>query len=266
MTQTQKDFIALSHGKEWVSFYESFDKLVQDNLSRSSDLLRRAMSLPEVADREVQQIRTEMEAKLLTERNNQRDLLESLKDELGGSQHLVSTLARSLGAVIGNLEGLSQRVETAMLAIGDDPNSGAAVPKGAEVQSAAPVSNGAVAAALSVPEAPVIPTLLSAPVAVPAPDFTFQASAEEAVPFDISELNESMQEQQELLAVAEEKLDVLEDSIDLSAMAEAEVAAADPGEPLQFGQESVGAADGGLSGEPRARPHWLSVTRAGSRT
>ncbi len=266
MTQTQKDFIALSHGKEWVSFYESFDKLVQDNLSRSSDLLRRAMSLPEVADREVQQIRTEMEAKLLAERNGQRELLESLKDELGGSQHLVSTLARSLGAVIGDLERLSQRVETAMLAIGDDSNTGAAAQSAAETQPVAATSNGAVAPAPSVAEAPVIPSLLSAPVAVPAPDFTFQASAEAPIPFDISELNESMQDQQEMLAAAEEKLDTIEDSIDLSAMAEAEVAASVPGESLQFGQDAVAAADGGLGGEPRARPHWLSVTRAGSRT
>ena len=32
-SQPPKDFLALSHGHEWVDFYESFDKLVQDHLS-----------------------------------------------------------------------------------------------------------------------------------------------------------------------------------------------------------------------------------------
>src|SRR4051794_21361646 len=101
MTQAQKDFLALSHGQEWVTFYESFDKLVQDNLSRSSELLRRAMALPEVADREVQQIRTEMEEKLAAERSRQREVLAALREDLTGSHRQVSMLARSVGTVIG---------------------------------------------------------------------------------------------------------------------------------------------------------------------
>ncbi len=34
MGEPPKDFLALTHGEEWVNFYESFDKLVQDNHSR----------------------------------------------------------------------------------------------------------------------------------------------------------------------------------------------------------------------------------------
>jgi hypothetical protein len=130
-----KDFLALSHGQEWVAFYESFDKLVQDNLSRSSELLRRAMSLPEVADREVQQIRTEMEGKLTDEPGKQKALLEVLAEDLTGSHRQVSTLARSVGAVMSDLERLSSRVNDALATYdGDD-----AIP------AAAPVVNGVVA-------------------------------------------------------------------------------------------------------------------------
>ena len=33
-TQPPKDFLALSHGEEWVNFYESFDKLVQEGMDQ----------------------------------------------------------------------------------------------------------------------------------------------------------------------------------------------------------------------------------------
>ena len=91
-----KDFLALTHGQEWVNFYESFDKLVQDHLSRSSELLRRAMSLPEVADREVAQVRAEMEGKLAAERERGHDLLSQLHGEISQSRDHISTLADSV--------------------------------------------------------------------------------------------------------------------------------------------------------------------------
>ena len=83
----QKDFLALTHGQEWVTFYESFDLVVQDHLSRSSDLLRRAMSLPEVADREV-----------AAERERTNAVLTAVKTQIVNSHRLASTLAMSLGA------------------------------------------------------------------------------------------------------------------------------------------------------------------------
>jgi hypothetical protein len=67
-TNPVPDFLAHAHAHEWSTFYESFDNLVQDNISRSNELLRRAMDLPVIADREVAQVRTEFEARLATER------------------------------------------------------------------------------------------------------------------------------------------------------------------------------------------------------
>src|SRR6185503_11919734 len=105
-SQPPKDFLALSHGHEWVDFYESFDKLVQDHLSRSSELLRRAMSLPEVADREVAQVRAEMEGKLAAERERSHDLLTKLRDEISSSHAHIAGVAESVQTVAAELAEL----------------------------------------------------------------------------------------------------------------------------------------------------------------
>ena len=113
-SQPPKDFLALSHGHEWVNFYESFDKLVQDHLSRSSELLRKAMSLPEVADREVAQIREDLESKIQAEREQHSATLNNLKAEIGKSHQQASALATLVTNLLGELETLSQSVENAI--------------------------------------------------------------------------------------------------------------------------------------------------------
>lgn len=120
MGEPPKDFLALTHGEEWVNFYESFDKLVQDNLSRSSDLLKRAMTLPEVADREVARVKDEHQAKLVLEHNRQRAVLTDLRDEVANSQRQISTLTRSMGGLLADLERLSGRITSALGAVGVD--------------------------------------------------------------------------------------------------------------------------------------------------
>jgi hypothetical protein len=283
MTQSQKDFLALSHGQEWVTFYESFDKLVQDNLSRSSELLRRAMALPEVADREVQQIRSEMEEKLANEKARQRAMLSSLQEDLSGSYRQVSMLARSVGSVIGDLERLSQRVSEAIVAFDAEAS---VAPEVAEV--VAPVSNGVaqsngVASAYSAPSAPAAPVVPEPVVAAPEPvadlpempefpvaeaDVVMAEAVEDApATFSVDDIAAAVEEQNAMLEAAEHKLDDLEAAIDLSALAEAEVVTPDVGsEPVAVEAAAVGAeAQSAESGEQRPRPHWLSVTRGSSR-
>jgi len=283
MTQSQKDFLALSHGQEWVTFYESFDKLVQDNLSRSSELLRRAMALPEVADREVQQIRSEMEEKLANEKARQRAMLSSLQEDLSGSYRQVSMLARSVGSVIGDLERLSQRVNEAIVAFDAEAS---VAPEVAEV--VAPVSNGVaqsngVASAYSAPAAPAAPVVPEPVVAVPEPvadlpempefpvaeaDVVMAEAVEDApATFSVDDIAAAVEEQNAMLEAAEHKLDDLEAAIDLSALAEAEVVTPDVGsEPVAVEAAAVGAeALSAESSEQRPRPHWLSVTRGSSR-
>src|SRR4051812_21786793 len=121
-SQPPKDFLALSHGHEWVNFYESFDKLVQDHLSRSSELLRKAMSLPEVADREVAQIRDDLEGQLQTERTQAAETLNSLKTDITSTQQQASSIVRLTAMMIGDLDRLAARVESAITDLNSSPS------------------------------------------------------------------------------------------------------------------------------------------------
>jgi hypothetical protein len=109
--QSARDFLALAHGQEWTSFYESFDKLVQDNLARSSELLKHAMSLPEVADREVAQIKEEMANKIAAERRTAKEAFEILHKELVSSKEQGEALQGSLTAWVTDLSRLGDMVK-----------------------------------------------------------------------------------------------------------------------------------------------------------
>jgi len=108
--QSARDFLALSHGHEWTNFYDSFDKLVQDNLARSSELLRHAMSLPEVADREVAQIKTEMAEKLKAERQTAKDAFASLHQAMLASQQQAEGLAASVATIVSDFGRLNAQL------------------------------------------------------------------------------------------------------------------------------------------------------------
>jgi len=264
MPQGQKDFLALSHGQEWVAFYESFDKLVQDNLARSSELLRRAMSLPEVADREVQQVRTELEGKLAAEKARQKEMLSGLQADLTGSYRQVSSLAQTVGVVIGDIERLSQRLNEMIASFNEESALEA------ELIAETHALNGNSSTA-QVPES-LSHLVAQAPAETPVFDETEAPAAEldnfempsmedSPAPINVDEISAAVQEQQAMLDAAEAKIGELESSIDLSAMAEAETDA--PAEDASAAAEDDAADAAG--GEQRPRPHWLSVTRAGSR-
>ena len=108
--QTPRDFLALAHAQEWTNFYDSFDKLVQDNLARSSELLRHAMSLPEVADREVAEIKAEMGTKIAAERQAAKEALALVHMELASAQEQGEALQRSMTSWMADLGRVSQSV------------------------------------------------------------------------------------------------------------------------------------------------------------
>src|SRR5688500_6632103 len=112
--QPPKDFLALSHGHEWVNFYESFDKLVQDHLSASSELLRKAMALPEVADREVAEVRDVLEKQLEAEREHNKAALHSLKTEVSAHQAQVASLVLLANALAEHVSKLSRTLASAI--------------------------------------------------------------------------------------------------------------------------------------------------------
>ena len=229
-SQPPKVFLALSHGHEWVDFYESFDKLVQDHLSRSSELLRKAMSLPEVADREVAQVRDDLESRLTTERAQNQATLNALRAEISSSHQQVASLAQIVGSLMANLDRLGGSVDTALAK---------AVESAAEVPAvAAPVASGD---PVQAPE-PVVETAWVAET----------VAVEETASTEVVE-------GADWTVLTDEAKDESADEIDLSALAAMEEGSSDSSDA-----ESSEAEPAGLSGGPdRVRPHWLSMSRSG---
>jgi chromosome segregation ATPase len=181
MGEPQKDFLALTHGEEWVSFYESFDKLVQDNLSRSSDLLKKAMTLPEVADREVAKVKDELETRLSEERDRQRAVLTELRDEVASGQRQISALSRGMGGLLTDLERLSGRITSALATVEETAAAPAESPS-AQVAAVKPVT------------APLndAPKPQTAPLtAKPQTGSLAEAAATEETPIDLNALAEA---------------------------------------------------------------------------
>jgi hypothetical protein len=225
-SQPPKDFLALSHGHEWVDFYESFDKLVQDHLSRSSELLRKAMSLPEVADREVAQVRDDLESRLTTERAQNQATLSTLRAEISSSHQQVASLAQIVGSLMANLDRLGGSVDAA---IAKAAESAAEAP--AAVESVAPVH---------------APEVVAAPEPVATVEETASTEVGEAGGVDWS-------------ALTDEAKDESAEEIDLSALAAMESETSESSED-ESSEPETAAANGGSD---RTRPHWLSMSRSG---
>jgi hypothetical protein len=275
-----KDFLALTHGQEWVNFYESFDKLVQDHLSRSSELLRRAMSLPEVADREVAQVRAEMEGKLAAERERSHDLLSQLRDEISSSHSRVSTLADDVQNVAADLAALNSRVADALASLDRPAAVASQSPTPALEESVQPAStlNG-IADPIETESDDWAPVAVAEEVASE-PEPQVEAVTEAEVE---AEVEAPADEPEPLVAEwpaapAAELVETpvrfdAETGLDLSALAEAETETETETAAEESDTESPAVAGiGALDGEPvgvgadRPRPHWLSVTRIGSRS
>jgi hypothetical protein len=228
-SQPPKDFLALSHGHEWVDFYESFDKLVQDHLSRSSELLRKAMSLPEVADREVAQVRDDLESRLTTERAQNQATLSTLRAEISSSHQQVASLAQIVGSLMANLDRLGGSVD-------------AAIAKAAESAAEAPAAVESVEAV-----APVhAPEVVAAPEPVATVEETASTEVGEAGGVDWS-------------ALTDEAKDESAEEIDLSALAAMESETSESSED-ESSEPETATANGGSD---RTRPHWLSMSRSG---
>jgi hypothetical protein len=228
-----KEFVALTHGQEWVSFYESFDKLVQDHLSRSSELLRKAMSLPEVADREVAQVRQELETKLQGERSSHRNVLDQLRSEIDSSHSQVTTIAAGIRGVTSDLEALKLRVGDAI---------------------------GALDKTISIPFSPrtsTIPTPESASLGVHSagPD----AVSEQETVFAEAPAEPIAVEVDIQAAIIEDEGADRPEHVDLTALAEAE---SDATEESAAPIESEAQREEDSAAAERRRPHWLSVNRS----
>lgn len=80
--------------KERLRFYESFDRLIHENVARSSELLREAIDLRERTEMERAQAMAAAERTVAAERQTQRDLLSSLLQDLISLQQVTERLAQ----------------------------------------------------------------------------------------------------------------------------------------------------------------------------
>ncbi len=90
--------------RERLAFYESFDRLIQENIARSGDLLREAMDLREAAARELAEARAEVERLKSSHQQQLRDLLGAILDDLSALQGHAERAARRVADALDDVE------------------------------------------------------------------------------------------------------------------------------------------------------------------
>lgn len=252
--QPPKDFLALSHGHEWVNFYESFDMLVQDHLTRSSELLRKAMSLPEVADREIAQVRDDLEMQLKSERERNHATLSVLQDEIGKSRENVSVMAAMASGLLAELDNLASSVA------------------GAIAQATATAEAVPVDGFVDVPSSDASAEETVVEVIDGVEEFSIEAETETPVDGGEESASESVEESfDEIAAEADAAWEQLAEEVDASA--EAGEGTEDSGESeidlnaLAEAEQMIESSDTGddmvaADSAERTRPHWLNMARS----
>ena len=107
----------LALAEERLAFYTSFDKLIQDNIARSGELMRDALALREQANAEMRRAQAELarvqaEAERMMaetarraddERRHFAETLLAIQEELTAVQDTAATIARRVGGVLGEI-------------------------------------------------------------------------------------------------------------------------------------------------------------------
>jgi hypothetical protein len=92
--------------RERLAFYESFDQLINDNITRAGDLLREAAARKSEGELALRQTTAEFEQRQLAERGNYRRIFSSLLDEITAVQQNVERLARQVSDALDDLEAV----------------------------------------------------------------------------------------------------------------------------------------------------------------
>lgn len=90
--------------RERLAFYESFDRLIQENIARSGDLLREAMELRESAARELAEARAEAARLRATQQARLREILNAILDDLSALQGQAERVARRAADALDEVE------------------------------------------------------------------------------------------------------------------------------------------------------------------
>lgn len=90
--------------RERLAFYQSFDGLIHDNITRSGDLLRQAMQMRESAASEIAAAKADAERQRSDDRDRYRQLFSGLLDEVTTVQVQAERLARRLTNALDQIE------------------------------------------------------------------------------------------------------------------------------------------------------------------
>jgi hypothetical protein len=124
---TPEDEIA--HLRERLAFYESFDKVIHDNVSHSSDLLRRAAESQQAAHRALAEANANAAAARAADQTRFRELFSTLLDEVTTLQGQLERLARRVADTLDDLESESAPTPPARTAAPQpEPSESAAAP------------------------------------------------------------------------------------------------------------------------------------------
>jgi hypothetical protein len=99
----------LARARERLSFYESFDRIVGENIKRSGELMLETIHLREQADataREAAQAKAEFDTRLKLERKRHHDLLAGLFGDLDGLQSQLESFRSKLQATVSAIDEL----------------------------------------------------------------------------------------------------------------------------------------------------------------
>jgi hypothetical protein len=92
--------------KDRLAFYESFDQLIQENITRAGDLLREAAAKRSETELALRSTTAEIERKQLEERVQYRRVFSGLLDQIQTVQQNVERLAREVSDALDDLEAV----------------------------------------------------------------------------------------------------------------------------------------------------------------
>lgn len=132
--------------RERLAFYESFDQLIQDNVSRAGNLLREAATRHQDSELAIRTTTAQFEQRQLAERVEFRKIFSGLLDDITTVQQNVERLARQVADALDDLEAVIPAAgETAALEADALPS----------IPTFRPSSAGELSAGLARPEATV---------------------------------------------------------------------------------------------------------------
>ena len=104
----------LSHLRERLAFYDSFDQVIRENVSQLSSLLRKAAETEEEARRAIENAEVQRDIAKKADRSHFRTLFSTMLDEVTALQGQVERLARRVADSLDDLESDHSLTETSV--------------------------------------------------------------------------------------------------------------------------------------------------------